>query len=60
MLGGPVNTDPGALTIRWYGTSNYELNFCDRVVLLDTFYDRARACESSVSGRMKSNEPTPC
>ncbi len=40
MLGGPMNSDPDALTIRWYGTSNYELNFRDRVVLLDTFYDR--------------------
>jgi L-ascorbate metabolism protein UlaG (beta-lactamase superfamily) len=40
MLGGPASTDPDALTIRWYGTSNYELNFRDRVVLLDTFYDR--------------------
>ncbi len=40
MLGGPMNTDPDALTIRWYGTSNYELNFHDQVVLLDTFYDR--------------------
>jgi L-ascorbate metabolism protein UlaG (beta-lactamase superfamily) len=40
MLGGPLNSDPDALTIRWYGTSNYELNFRDRVVLLDTFYDR--------------------
>ena len=40
MLGGPLNPDPDALTIRWYGTSNFELNFRDRVVLLDTFYDR--------------------
>jgi L-ascorbate metabolism protein UlaG (beta-lactamase superfamily) len=40
MLGGPINTDPDALTIRWYGTSNYELNFKDRVILLDNFYDR--------------------
>jgi L-ascorbate metabolism protein UlaG (beta-lactamase superfamily) len=40
MLGGPASPDPGALTVRWYGTSNFELNFHDRVVLLDTFYDR--------------------
>src|ERR1700748_3392454 len=40
MLGGAASADPDALTIRWYGTSNYELNFRDRVVLLDTFYDR--------------------
>ena len=40
MLGGTAGADPDALTIRWYGTSNYELNFRDRVVLLDTFYDR--------------------
>ena len=39
-LGGPINTDPDALTVRWYGTSNYELNFHDQVVLLDTFYER--------------------
>lgn len=35
MLGGPASPDPDALTIRWYGTSNYELNFRDRVVLLE-------------------------
>ena len=40
MLGGWVNPDPDALTVRWYGTSNFELNFADRVVLLDAFYDR--------------------
>ncbi len=40
MLGGPVDPDPDNLTIRWYGTSNYELSFADQVVLLDTFYDR--------------------
>src|ERR1700749_1245546 len=40
MLGGAANSDPDALTIRLYGTPNYELNFRDRVVLLDTFYDR--------------------
>ena len=40
MLGGPASPDPDALTVRWYGTSNFELNFHDRVVLLDTFYDR--------------------
>jgi L-ascorbate metabolism protein UlaG (beta-lactamase superfamily) len=40
MLGGRVNPDPDALTVRWYGTSNFELNFADRVVLLDAFYDR--------------------
>ena len=37
MLGGPASPDPDALTVRWYGTSNFELNFHDRVVLLDTF-----------------------
>jgi L-ascorbate metabolism protein UlaG (beta-lactamase superfamily) len=40
MLGGAASADPDALTIRWYGTSNYELNFRDRVVLLDNYYDR--------------------
>jgi len=40
MLGGPMNADPDVLTIRWLGTANYELCFRDRVLLLDTFYDR--------------------
>jgi L-ascorbate metabolism protein UlaG (beta-lactamase superfamily) len=40
MLGGPIDARPDVLTIRWYGTSNFELNFRDRVVLLDNFYDR--------------------
>jgi L-ascorbate metabolism protein UlaG (beta-lactamase superfamily) len=40
MLGGPGPDDPDELVLRWYGTSNFELNFRDRVVLLDTFFDR--------------------
>jgi hypothetical protein len=37
MLGGPINSDPDVLTVRWLGTANYELSFRDRVLLLDTF-----------------------
>jgi|GEM_PF-6012710 len=44
MLGGPVSPDPDALTVRWYGTSDSELNFLGRLVLLDTFYTAARGC----------------
>jgi L-ascorbate metabolism protein UlaG (beta-lactamase superfamily) len=40
MLGGPPNGDSGALVVRWHGTSNYELDFHERVVLLDAFFDR--------------------
>jgi L-ascorbate metabolism protein UlaG (beta-lactamase superfamily) len=40
MLGGPGPTGADELIVRWYGTSNFELNFRDRVVLLDTFYER--------------------
>jgi L-ascorbate metabolism protein UlaG (beta-lactamase superfamily) len=40
MLGGPPHPDPEALTIRWLGTANYEVTFRDRVLLLDTFYER--------------------
>ena len=58
MLGGPINGGPDALTVRWYGTSNYELNFHDRVILLDTFYDRGPGCAASGSDRTRSNERT--
>jgi L-ascorbate metabolism protein UlaG (beta-lactamase superfamily) len=28
------------LTVRWFGTTNFEFDYGDQVVLLDTFYDR--------------------
>jgi len=40
MLGGTAVEDPELLALRWHGTSNYELNFGGRVLLLDAFYDR--------------------
>jgi hypothetical protein len=40
MLGGPVESRPDILSIRWLGTANFELSFGGRVVLLDCFYDR--------------------
>ena len=40
MLGGPVDRRPDILTLRWLGTSNFELTFGNRVILLDCFYDR--------------------
>ena len=40
MLGGPVDGRSGILTLRWLGTSNFELTFGNRVILLDCFYDR--------------------
>ena len=40
MLGGPVESRPDILTIRWLGTANFELSFGGRVALLDCFYDR--------------------
>jgi L-ascorbate metabolism protein UlaG (beta-lactamase superfamily) len=39
-LGGATHPDPGALTLRWFGTASFELAFGDRVVLLDNFYER--------------------
>ncbi|MDO9714138.1 MBL fold metallo-hydrolase [Paracraurococcus lichenis] len=40
-VGGPVlpSRIPG-LTLRWLGTSNYEVAYKGKVVLLDTYYDR--------------------
>jgi L-ascorbate metabolism protein UlaG (beta-lactamase superfamily) len=40
MLGGAVSDDADVVTVRWYGTSNFEIAVQDRVLLLDTFYDR--------------------
>jgi len=39
-LGGPTSGDADTLTVRWYGTTNFELEFRDKVLLLDNFYDR--------------------
>lgn len=38
-IGGPM--PPAAvLTLRWFGTTNFEFDYGGQVVLLDTFYDR--------------------
>ena len=38
-VGGPKPPD-GMLTIRWLGTTNYEIAYGDLVLLLDAYYDR--------------------
>jgi L-ascorbate metabolism protein UlaG (beta-lactamase superfamily) len=39
--GGPVlPSSEQAITLRWLGTANYELDYKGQVYLLDTFYDR--------------------
>ena len=40
MMGGPLKAHPDVLTLRWLGTSNFEVTFGDNVLLLDCFYDR--------------------
>jgi len=40
MLGGPVESGPDILTLRWLGTANFEVTVGGRVLLLDCFYDR--------------------
>jgi hypothetical protein len=37
--GGPMPTDDVAI-LRWLGTSNYELAYRGKIVIMDTFYDR--------------------
>src|SRR5579859_7828031 len=37
--GGPMPTGDIAI-LRWLGTSNYELTYHGKIVLMDTFYDR--------------------
>ena len=37
--GGPLPPD-GTLSIRWLGTTNFEIVYRDQVLLLDTYYDR--------------------
>lgn len=39
-LGGQEHPDADAVSLRWFGTANFELAFGDKVVLLDNFYDR--------------------
>jgi len=38
-VGGPMPPDSVA-TLRWFGTTNFELAYRDQVILLDTFYNR--------------------
>jgi glyoxylase-like metal-dependent hydrolase (beta-lactamase superfamily II) len=38
-LGGPMPPESVA-TLRWFGTTNFELAYRGQVILLDTFYDR--------------------
>ena len=38
-LGGPP-PPAGTAELRWFGTTNFELDYGNQVVLLDTFYDR--------------------
>lgn len=40
MLGGPIDSSPDVLTLRWLGTANFEVNAGGRVFLLDCHYDR--------------------
>ena len=37
--GGPLSPD-GTLSIRWLGTTNFELAYRDQVILLDAYYER--------------------
>ena len=37
--GGPMPTGDVAI-LRWLGTSNYELAYHGKIVIMDTFYDR--------------------
>jgi L-ascorbate metabolism protein UlaG (beta-lactamase superfamily) len=39
MIGGPMPPN-GILTLRWLGTTNFELAYGNQVVLLDAYYDR--------------------
>jgi L-ascorbate metabolism protein UlaG (beta-lactamase superfamily) len=38
-IGGPM-PPASVLTVRWFGTTNFEFDYDDQVILLDTFYDR--------------------
>jgi Beta-lactamase superfamily domain len=39
LIGGPM-PPKGILTLRWLGTTNFELAYDGQVILLDTYYDR--------------------
>ena len=41
--GGPAPKDPNVLVFRWLGHTNYEMAFQDNVILMDAYYDTARA-----------------
>jgi L-ascorbate metabolism protein UlaG (beta-lactamase superfamily) len=40
-LGGPERPGADEITLRWFGTANFEVTFGDRVLLLDTYYNRS-------------------
>jgi hypothetical protein len=39
-LGGLADAGDDTLTVRWFGTTNFEVQYRDTTVLLDNFYDR--------------------
>ena len=39
LIGGAI-PDGNVVAIRWLGTSNYEVSFHDKVIVMDTYYDR--------------------
>lgn len=40
-LGGPQLPETDQVSLRWFGTASFELTFGDKVLLLDTYYDRS-------------------
>jgi L-ascorbate metabolism protein UlaG (beta-lactamase superfamily) len=56
-IGGPM-PPANVLTVRWFGTTNFEFDYGDQVILLDTFYDRgprARPIGFTVSQVKRAN-----
>jgi glyoxylase-like metal-dependent hydrolase (beta-lactamase superfamily II) len=39
-MGGPIPNDKNSIVLRWLSTSNYELTFRGRVILLDAYFEQ--------------------
>lgn len=48
--GGPLPRSPSVMVLRYLGTSNYEIAFRGKVLLLDTFYDGQRGPQARIIG----------
>jgi hypothetical protein len=56
-VGGAMPKDPAVMAVRYLGTSNYEVDYQGKVILLDAFYDGSRGPDARLIG-LKASDVT--